>query len=1045
MGGALLGISRSEYLVRFDNFELDTRTGELSSGGAKVVCLSEQTLRVIIALLEHPGELVLREDLRKRLWPNDTVVEFENSINASIKKLRQVLGDQAENPRFIETLVRRGYRWKTEVEWLSPLEPIKPPASANSNLPGKKILHYRVLSLLGGGGMGLVYRAEDLKLNRPVALKFLPDELASDPVTLRRFEREARTASSLNHPNICTIHAVEEHEGQPFIVMELLDGESLRELISSRFSSAAEPGGSQLPLDQLLEIAIQIAEGLDAAHHKGIIHRDIKPANIFVISRQQVKILDFGLAKTTMSSGILTESLKEDGTGNLKQSSRQEGGNERDLSRTGITMGTAAYMSPEQVRGEELDARTDLFSFGLVMFEMATGQRAFSGDTAAVVHDAILHHELPPVTQLNPKLPVPLEEIIGKALEKDRELRYQSAAEMLAELNSALRIIQAGSPAAPVDAPAIRGESRRAARLLSLVFVPTLLLALCLIGWNRWVRSPRGEFPQIQLTPNSGDNPVTSAVISGDGRYLLYADNTSIHIKSMEKSETRDLPHPPEFGRRHVFWDFSWFPDNVHFLAVSRGSYPNRTDTWLGSVGSETLRKLRGDSNAWDISPDGSRVVFSPSGDREVWVMDAAGEGAQQLFDAGKAGSFQSVQWSPDGTRLLDLRESEGSGRPMHAIEIRDLNGAPPAVLLTDERIRDLHWLKDGRILYLLGEPGRLGMVCDYWTTRLDARGTAFDGKPEQITHSDGFCMGHASSTNDGRKLVFTRYTSAITIAVADLDASGTRITPPRHFSLIEGREFPDGWTADSREVIFTSNRDQMWGVYRRPVGGGPTAPILTEHSPDLNIGFVTTSPDGNWIFYFQRSKPTLAFSELMKAPMDGGAPSTIYSGSFIDTPRCSHAPANLCAVAWVDKDELVFTSFDAARGLGRELGRVRVDHHETYGWVLSPDGSRIAVRQAMSSTFDLLEWKTGKQRTVRADGWSMLMTMDWAPDSKSLFMSAVEPASTLLHVDLSGHAIVLWEPQGTYVTWAMASPDGRHLAMPARAGTSNAWMLQNF
>ena len=286
MGGALLGIGRSEYLVRFDNFELDTRTGELSSGGAKVVCLSEQTLRVIIALLEHPGELVLREDLRKRLWPNDTVVEFENSINASIKKLRQVLGDQAENPRFIETLVRRGYRWKTEVEWVSPPEPSRPPAaSADRSLPGKKVLHYRVLSLLGGGGMGLVYKAEDLKLDRPVALKFLPDELATDPVTLQRFEREARTASSLNHPNICTIHAVEEHEGRPFIVMELLEGESLRELIA-RFSSAAATRAVRSDAARtMLEIAIQIAEGLEAAHQKGIIHRDIKPANIFVTTR----------------------------------------------------------------------------------------------------------------------------------------------------------------------------------------------------------------------------------------------------------------------------------------------------------------------------------------------------------------------------------------------------------------------------------------------------------------------------------------------------------------------------------------------------------------------------------------------------------------------------------------------------------------------------------------------------------------------------------------------------------------------------------------
>jgi serine/threonine protein kinase len=253
-------------------------------------------------------------------------------------------------------------------------------------------------------------------------------------VTLQRFEREARTASSLNHPNICTIHEVEEHGTQPFIVMELLEGETLREVITK---SVTLVGGESrcLPLGQLLDIAIQIAEGLDAAHQRDIIHRDIKPANIFVTTRGQVKILDFGLAKVaTTVVDILPDPFGEDNAHGSQTVSRHESAIDHSLSRTGIAMGTAGYMSPEQVRGEKLDTRTDLFSFGLILFEMATGQRAFSGDTAAIVQDAILNQTLPPARLLNPELPVTLEEIIRKALEKDREARYQTSAEICADL-----------------------------------------------------------------------------------------------------------------------------------------------------------------------------------------------------------------------------------------------------------------------------------------------------------------------------------------------------------------------------------------------------------------------------------------------------------------------------------------------------------------------------------------------------------------------------------------------------------------------------------
>jgi serine/threonine protein kinase/tetratricopeptide (TPR) repeat protein len=424
--------------VQLGAFELDLKAGELRKGAQKIR-LQEQPFQILLMLVERSGDLLTRE-IKKKLWPNDTVVEFDHSIHTAINKLRQALGDSADKPRYVETVARRGYRLLVPVECLESTPGDGPASDEVSGSPdgvaarmqleaasliGKKVSHYRVLEVIGGGGMGLVYKAEDLKLGRRVALKFLPEELANDAVALQRFEREAQTASSLNHPNICTIYEVEEHEDQPFIVMELLEGETLRDRLAG-----AESGAKLIPLDELLEIAIQICDGLEAAHRKNIIHRDIKPANIFLTTSGQVKILDFGLAKLLVGEDEGKVAARPD----APSASALATSVALALSRTGVAMGTAGYMSPEQVRGEKLDARTDLFSFGLVLYEMATGQRAFTGETAAVVHDAILNNSPVPVRELNSALPAKLVSTIDKALEKDRETRYQSAAEMRVDL-----------------------------------------------------------------------------------------------------------------------------------------------------------------------------------------------------------------------------------------------------------------------------------------------------------------------------------------------------------------------------------------------------------------------------------------------------------------------------------------------------------------------------------------------------------------------------------------------------------------------------------
>jgi len=428
--------------ILFGAFELDLATGELRSTEApdpNKVLLREQVFQVLRILLEREGKIVTREEIKARLWPNDTVVDFDHSINVTIKSLRRALGDSADNPRYIETLARRGYRLMVATEYLESAPGIargeapSPLAysEARGGLIGKKVSHYRVLDVIGGGGMGMVYRAEDLKLGRSVALKFLPEELTSDAVALQRFEREAQAASSLNHPNICTIHAIEDHEAQPFIVMELLEGETLR----SRMA-ALEP--KALPFLELSEIASQVCSGLEAAHQKGIIHRDIKPANIFLCKSGVVKILDFGLAKP---SGDLRLEQEEAASATATSSADHL---KKDLTRTGTLAGTAGYMSPEQVCHEALDTRTDLFSFGLVLYEMAAGQRAFIGPTVVDVHQAVLQETPVPARVRNPMLPRGFDALLAKAIEKDRAQRYPSATALKSDLE---RIVRDANPA----------------------------------------------------------------------------------------------------------------------------------------------------------------------------------------------------------------------------------------------------------------------------------------------------------------------------------------------------------------------------------------------------------------------------------------------------------------------------------------------------------------------------------------------------------------------------------------------------------------------
>ena len=574
------------FAAYFAGFRLDFRTGELQDESGKTARLPDQPFRILGTLLEHPGEVVTREELRKCLWPNDTIVEFEHSISAAMNRLRQALSDSAENPHLIETLARRGYRFMVPVQFEElpppPPSPKAPPRDIQSRekLSGESTSHYQVLERLGGGGMGVVYKGLDKRLHRAVALKFLPIELAEDAAALERFRREAQAASALNHPNICTIYDVGElplengasSEPQRFIAMEFLDGQTLERRIS----------GKPLPLPETLDLAIEIADALSAAHAQGIIHRDIKPANVYVTKRGNAKILDFGLAKLTYPRTSEPFSL----------SAVSAPGAPAGITLLGRAMGTPNYMSPEQVRGEELDERADLFSFGVVLYQMVAGFVPFRGESPEAITDAILHRVPEAPSHLNPNIPLRLEEIILKALEKERKFRYQFAAEIRTDLERLKRefvsqqIISAA--ALPHKAQVTPAGRWRAWNRWALVGCIIVLGAVILKLWSLGPRQP--ELLSVPATAQS--TPTWSPATEPAG--VL---STRVATKTPVPARPRPQNRPVSLSRAY------------NAKAIYTEGKPFNSSDSVDHVGSALPSELLRDTFDWG----GATFIFAPA------------------------------------------------------------------------------------------------------------------------------------------------------------------------------------------------------------------------------------------------------------------------------------------------------------------------------------------------------------------------------------------------------------------------------------------------